>query len=179
MKVVCICGKAQAGKDTVGEFLANQFKELGAKPVVIHYADLLKYICKQYFGWNGEKDDAGRTILQKVGTDIVRNRCPDYWVDHVVKLLKVFDGEWTHVIIPDCRFPNEIDGIVEAFPESDITTIRVVRPNHDNGLSEEQKNHPSETALDHRHVQFIVMNTKGLEELENVTASLVQFIGGI
>lgn len=55
MKVLCISGKAQSGKDTVASILNEQLLALGRKALVVHYADLLKYICRQYFGWDGKK----------------------------------------------------------------------------------------------------------------------------
>ena len=60
MKIIAISGKAQHGKDTTAGFLKSTLEADGYKVQVAHYADLLKYICKQFFGWNGQKDDAGR-----------------------------------------------------------------------------------------------------------------------
>ena len=58
----------------------------------------------------------------------------------------MFDGEWDFVIIPDTRFPNEIDLLKqEGFI---VDHLRVVRPGFENDLTPEQRMHPSETALD-------------------------------
>ena len=58
MKVITISGKAQNGKDTTAGLLKAALEADGYKVLITHYADLLKYICKQFFGWDGQKDDA-------------------------------------------------------------------------------------------------------------------------
>ena len=90
MKVITISGKAQNGKDTTAGLLKAALEADGYKVLITHYADLLKYICKQFFGWDGQKDDAGRHILQYVGTDIIRQKRPDYWVGFVTSILELF-----------------------------------------------------------------------------------------
>lgn len=168
MKVFCISGRARHGKDTTANILCRLFKEHGKKVLVIHYADLLKYICANYFGWNGLKDDEGRRILQYVGTDVVRKKEPDFWVNFVVKMLDLFGDNWDYVIIPDVRFPNEIDKLKEA--GYDTVHIRVVRNNFDNGLTEEQNNHVSETALDNVVPDILIKNDGTLKDLEEIVA---------
>jgi len=87
LRVIAISGKAQNGKDTTAGFLKCALESDGYRVLVTHYADLLKYMCKQYFGWDGQKDDAGRQILQYVGTDVIRSKRPDFWVDFIIDVL--------------------------------------------------------------------------------------------
>jgi len=54
----------------------------------------------------------------------------------------------------------------------DTTLIRVIRPDFDNGLSETQKQHPSETALDNFDFDHIIYNTGSLEDLKNKLSRL-------
>ena len=146
MQLILISGKAGHGKDTLAGFLKEHMEADGKKVLITHYGDLLKYICKQFFGWDGQKDEKGRTLLQYVGTDIIRKQAPDYWVDFVAGILRMFNDEWDYVLIPDVRFPNEIDRMKEFNPKH----IRIIRPGF-NMLTEEQQKHPSETALDNYH----------------------------
>ena len=127
MKVICISGKAQHGKDTTATMLKEMLEKNGKNVIIAHFADLLKYICKTYFGWDGQKDERGRHILQYVGTDVIRAKSPNYWADFIVNFFSMFQDEWDYVILPDCRFPNEY----ELFKYSGIDTVlvRVVRPN--------------------------------------------------
>lgn len=148
----------------------------GYKVLITHYADLLKYICKQFFGWNGQKDDAGRHILQYVGTDIIRHKRPDYWVGFVASILELFPNEWDYVLIPDCRFPNEIDYLKEA--GMDTVNLRVVRKNFKSPLTPEQQAHPSETALDDVEPDYYITNNGSMTDLKrNVIDWLVEYLG--
>lgn len=173
MKVICISAKAQHGKDTSAIILKDIYEAEGKRVLITHYADLLKYICKTFFGWNGEKDDYGRTLLQQVGTNIVCAKQPDFWVDFIINILKLFEGTWDIVIIPDCRFVNEIENMRANF---DTTVIRVVRPNFDNGLSDAQKQHPSETALDTFDFDAIIYNNGSLAELKHALYKVLDLV---
>jgi hypothetical protein len=161
MKLILISGKAGHGKDTLARYMKEILVSKNKNVLVTHYGDLLKYICKQLFGWDGNKDEKGRTLLQYVGTDVIRKQKPDYWVQFVADMLAFFPNEWDYVIIPDVRFPNEIEGLAGFNPYH----IRIVRPGF-NMLTEEQQKHPSETALDdYKNVSLYVNNQGTLVDL--------------
>lgn len=162
MKVILISGKAQHGKDTVADMIRRRLRGDNHKVLVTHYADLLKFICAYYFGWDGIKDENGRRLLQYVGTDVVREKNPSLWVDFVSTMLSYFDGNWDYVIIPDCRFPNEVSRMAERF---DTVYIRVERPNFVSKLTPEQLAHPSETALDDYEPDYRIINDSNKSEL--------------
>lgn len=161
-KVICISGQARAGKDTAAGMMKEALEAANQRVLITHYADLLKFMCKSLFGWNGQKDEAGRHILQYVGTDIIRKQEPDFWVEFVIKTLKLFPDKWDYVLIPDTRFPNEINELKKA--GFDVYHVHVSRP-VENGLTEEQRNHPSEIALNGVVPDETIENNGGLEEL--------------
>lgn len=164
MKVVCISAKAQHGKDTAAGIIKEYLESLGKKVLITHYADLVKFVCTNYFGWDGKKDEKGRTLLQYIGTDKVGAKDPAYWVNFIVSILKIFNDEWDYVLIPDCRYPVEVTRMSENF---DTTTLRVERPNFDNGLTLKQKEHPSEVSMDDYNFDAVVYNEAGLDEFRN------------
>lgn len=163
-RIFLISGKAQNGKDLTGQLIK---KNLGDRAVILHFADYLKYICKSYLNWDGTKSDEGRTILQKVGTEMVREQMgyPTFWADRVIELINILSFKYDYFIIPDCRFINEIEKLQDEFGEM-VSTVRVTRPNFDNGLSQEQLNHSSETSLDNYHFDYYLLNDKDEAELE-------------
>ena len=173
MRVICISGKAQHGKDTSAEMIKGFLEDSGAKVRIIHYADLLKFICKSWFDWDGAKDEYGRTLLQRVGTDTIRAKEPDYWVNFVGNLLKLFPEEWDYVIIPDCRFPNEINIMKANF---DTIHLRVRRYDFTSPLSIEQQNHISETALDTTAPDLWIENKGSKNDLRNYLIYLLKDI---
>lgn len=172
MKVILISGKAQNGKDTTAGFMQAQFKEHGDRVLITHYADLLKYICTNYFGWDGVKDDNGRRMLQYVGTDVIRKQNPSLWVDFVALMLKYFHENWDYVIIPDCRFPNEVSTMIEN--GFDTVHVRVVRDGFKSPLTDEQQKHPSETALDDVEPDIYLHNSGTLDDLEQSIKNLIK-----
>lgn len=168
MKIICIAGKARHGKDTAAEYLKKKFEEENKRVLIVHYADLLKYICKTFLGWDGKKDERGRELLQYVGTDIIRKHRPDYWVDFVVDILKLFKDYWIidYIVIPDCRFPNEIQRMKEN--GFDTVSLQIIRDNFESELTAEQMQHASETALDNFDFDYTIHNSTMVEFFKNL-----------
>ena len=156
MNVILISGHAGHGKDTTAKILKTRLQARGYRVLITHYADLLKFMCTSYFGWDGEKDEKGRALLQKVGTDIVRRKNPDFWVEYMEAILSFFEEEWDYVIIPDTRFPNEVDRLRQHGFR--VSHLRVIREGFQSPLTPEQQQHPSETALDHVEPDAVIYN---------------------
>lgn len=164
MRVICISGHAGAGKDTVAKIMKEKLEQHGQSVLVTHNADLLKHLCRTLFDWDGQKDEAGRSLLQYVGTDVVRKQHPDFWVNFLISIFDLFGENWDYAIIPDCRFPNEIDRLKEAGYR--VTHIRVDR-DVASTLTEEQRNHPSETAMNTVTPDYIVVNNGTIDDLRH------------
>lgn len=128
--IIGICGFIGSGKDTAADYLVN-FHEFRRES----FASTLKDAVASVFGWDRELLE-GRTkaarewreqvdpwwstrlnmpnltprwILQYWGTEVCRNGFhDDMWIASLEnKLRKSTD----HVVISDCRFPNEIQAI--------------------------------------------------------------------
>lgn len=169
MRVITISGKAQHGKDTTASIIKEKLERLDHSVLIIHYADMLKYICKEYFGWNGVKDEEGRRLLQHIGTDVIRSKDEHFWVDSVRRILSVIGDCFEYVLIPDTRFPNEVYPVT-GWDDTTELNIRVQRSNRfepfDNGLTQEQKLHESETALDNYVPNIMIANAGDIDELK-------------
>jgi len=173
-RFICISGKAQNGKDTSANIFKDELAKRGYSVLIAHQGDLLKYICKTFFGWNGEKDEAGRTLLQYTGTEVIRKVKPNFWVDFIEQITEMFSGCWDYIVIPDTRFPNEISQLIK--PDSKVFHIRVVRDNFVSPLTKEQQNHLSETALDDYPYDFILHNDKQISDLTNQIVPIISEI---
>jgi hypothetical protein len=159
LKVCCISAKARHGKDTAAAMIAEYLESKGKRVLITHYADLLKFICVKYFGWNGDKDEAGRTLLQRIGTDVIGAKQPEYWAKFIVDILKFFEDEWDYVLIPDCRYPIEVSTMEDNF---DTVVLRVERPGFESNLTEEQKKHASEVMMDDYPFDALLYNDSDL-----------------
>ena len=162
MRVICISGKAGHGKDTAALYLKEQLEVGENRALITHFGDLVKYVCTSFFNWDGKKNEAGREMLQTIGTEIVRERDPYYWVVFVADMLNFFEDSWDYVLIPDTRFPEEIEYLTES--GFHVTHMRIIRDNYVSDMPEEQQNHISETALDDYQPDIYVHNSGYLGE---------------
>lgn len=149
-------GKARSGKDTAADVILKKYQGK-----TFAFADDVKTIAYNYFGWYGEKDELGRKLLQDIGTT-GRNYNEDMWVDHVIYWIQWWaSGTADHqlAVVTDARYPNEIQRIKREFP--DVVTIRITRD------SVEKLEHPSETALDQwTDWDYVVENNGTKEEFQ-------------
>ena len=164
MRVIAISGKAESGKDTIAKEIKQLLEEQNYKVMIIHFADVLKFVCRQYFDWNGEKDEYGRTLLQQVGTEMREKNNPNMWVNITKELIRGIGVEFDYVLVPDTRFKEEIEMLNEYF---DCISVRVLRQDidaygvtrvHVNHLTDEQRAHKSECDLDDYKFDFFISN---------------------
>jgi hypothetical protein len=172
MVILGFGGKARSGKDTSVDMLKDRLEFKGYKVLHINMANYVKYIAKEYFDWDGQKDEKGRHILQQVGTEIVRSKNPDFWVNTVIEFIKVFDN-YDFVLIGDVRFPNEIN----RFKEEGYQTysVHVERLNFENNLTKEQRNHLSETSMDNFKFDYYI-EAENLRQLDDEVDELVHWL---
>lgn len=171
MKVICISGKAESGKTTFSEILKRQLEQYHKRVLIIHYGDYLKFVAEKYFQWNGKKDEQGRQILQILGTEKARNNNPDIWVNVAAELIFALKPDYDFVLIPDSRFENE----VEVMKQRGLNTIsiRIERPAHKSKLTDEQKNHRSETSLDDFNFDYCLFNAGGLDQFNETVKAFI------
>lgn len=183
MKCIVISGKAGHGKDMTAYFMKEELEARGFKTLTIHYGDAVKWVLRDYFDWDGNKDEYGRHMLQYIGTDVVRKNHPNFWTKIVAKLLSAFDKEklFDAALVPDARFENEVQITMETIPDS--ICVRVQRENPDGTewinptLTEEQRQHPSETSLDDYGFDYVIHNDEGLETLKESAITVLKNIG--
>ena len=140
---------SRCGKDTVANFIVEHLNAVGVSAKKIPFAWKLKQIARELYSWagvespehydtkEGEQDrdikltklatdefPEGPTVVElwvQIGTPAFRNVVyPHTWVDFVLKQ----DHGVNVVVIPDCRFANELEAIKQAGGYS----FRCVRP---------------------------------------------------
>jgi len=176
-QIFLISGKARAGKDSTADIMMEL---LDGKSIKLAFADYLKIICHKYFNWNGEKDEHGRSLLQFVGTGLIRDKLgwQNFHVDRICQDIKIAEYQYDYFIVPDTRRKNEIYITQGMFPDK-VTTIRVNRYDFESPLTLEQQNHISETDLDKFHFDYYIDSPSGLNYLKEDVIDLLENIKSI
>ena len=166
MKIFLICGASRHGKDTIGGFIEKYCNENSIKVCRTQISKYLKMYVKDYFGWDGSEETKPRTFLQKLGTDIIRNKLnkSEMFIQRQLDDIEIYSYFYDIVLVTDIRLPREIEAIKEKF--DNVVVIRVNRINFDDGLTEEQRNHPIERAMDKYTEYDYIIENDTLEQLE-------------
>jgi hypothetical protein len=176
-KIIGIAGRKGHGKDTAAQALLDEGY------VNVKFAGALKVMVRAFLAYVGVSPDTiermiegdlkevpnehfgGRTtryVLQTLGTEWGREMVFDrIWVNAFSSRAKRFDK----VACTDMRFPNEVDEV----KAQGGTTVRVVRPNAPRTAGSD---HPSEALIDTLHVDHVIANDEGIEELHRRIAAI-------
>lgn len=123
--ITMVSGRAGEGKTTFAKYcqdiLVADYKISSA---LIPFAKMVKDTAF-FMGWDGEKDDKGRKLLQEIG-NTGRAYDIDMWAKHAVEFIDTHSEEFEYVFIDDWRFPNEGKYLQDLFWPT--VTVRVHRP---------------------------------------------------
>ena len=164
--IYIIGGKAKHGKDTFSAYLKNVYEGHGKKVIITQLAKYIKYYAREMTGWDLSEETKPREFLQQLGTSVIRQKLQkdDLFIKRMIDDIEIFSYFYDAIIISDVRLKKEVYDLKKAYPN--IKVIHIVRPDFDNGLTEEQKMHPTEIDLDDfNEFDIEVVNTT-LDELE-------------
>lgn len=126
MLVIALGHRSGVGKDTLARYLMEAFETRQLNVQIRHFASVIKDVSARLFGWAGvqraehyDQDRAERTkIIPALGMTVLelwvrvgqnmRDIHEDVWVEHLFREIK--QGVDV-LIIPDCRFLNEIKAV--------------------------------------------------------------------
>ncbi|MBP3461010.1 MAG: hypothetical protein J6K21_01175 [Bacilli bacterium] len=165
-KIFIISGKARHGKNTVSDIIKEYYESKNMKTINDSYAYYIKDYARRISNWDGSEETKPRELLQQLGTNLIREKIDKlFFINRMIEDLKVFSYFYDIITISDGRFEEELDIIKNKF--DNVILIKVDRPNFDNGLTEEQKKHPTETSLDnYKKFDYIIENDSTIEKLK-------------
>jgi hypothetical protein len=173
--VIGFCGKAGCGKGTV----SNIIKDIYPTVKIFPMAAELKRIATEEFGWDGEKDDKGRKLLQRLGTDCGRMYGGEnFWVDKwqaTVDNWRNNNVMWNRpydpiVICDDVRFDNEAEHIKSIGGN----IVHIVGRAYDMG---DNNNHASEKGINCDLIDYTLCNSGSIEGLQRRVESILVNLG--
>jgi hypothetical protein len=171
--IIGLSGYAQSGKDTVANYLVNNYgftKISFADPIrkalyllnpKVRVADMSGVslaAAVDGLGWENLKAESPdtRELLQRMGTEVGREIFgKDFWVNQA--MIKAREHE--KVVFADVRYENEVQSILEASG----AVWRVSKPE-----VEAVNKHESETSLDAYNFDKHIYNAGSLKDLYNI-----------
>jgi len=149
MRHIGLIGLAGSGKDTAAKALYS----LGYMRYA--FADRVKNLAWR-FGWDGNKDERGRALLQNIGM-AGRQYDPATWIKYVERMIEDETDLQGLIVFTDVRFQNEADYIRSIGG----TIVRIVRP----GQSAE--NHESELNQSAVAADIEIVNDRTIADLHS------------
>lgn len=169
-KIYILSGKAKSGKNLVSEIIEKYYKN--KKCISISYSYYLKDYVKRITGWNGNEETKPREMLQQIGIELIKNKINDkLFINRVLEDISVFSYFYDVIIISDARLIEEIE--IPKQKLNNVTTIRINR-DIDNKLTEKQKSHITETALDNYTNFDYIIDNKDYETLEKEVLKILE-----
>lgn len=171
--IFIVAGKANAGKDTTCELINSYIKRKGLKSINLQFSSYIKTYAKNITNWSGSEDDKPRSLLQMLGTEIIRNQIDQkFFIKRIIDDIKVYSYYFDVITISDARFPDEITDIVNSFDK--VCKIYIKRPDFVNKLNESEKMHSTELALDnYNEFDYFIVNDGSIDELNNKIINII------
>lgn len=172
MKIYLIVGKAKCGKNTFGSYLREELKNYGYKPCVVGITAPLYHYAQNYFDWNPNTDDKPREFLQKMGTEIIKEKLgkKTFLLDRLKEDMDIMQEFFDIFIVTDVRYPEEIEYFKEKY--EDVCTVKLIRTDYDDYLTSDERKHITETAMDNYDDFNYILENENLESLKN-TAHII------
>ena len=193
MKIIAFTGALESGKSTAALGAVSRILNMGKgkKEVVacVAFADPMKHICEEYFGFEEENlytpdgkrkinpvwNITGREFLQKFGQGMRDIIDPNFWVKlmeiKIENLSKDEENNYAAILIDDLRMVNE----AEMVHKHGGIVIHVERPEH-NPVFKGIENHPSEVKLPASLIDYMIVNDGTVDDLYKKVNSIIDQI---
>lgn len=161
-KIFIVSGKARSGKNQISKIIEKYYSN--KKCITISFGHYIKDYAKRVSDWDGSEDTKPRELLQQLGIELIKNKINNkLFINRILEDIEIFSYFYDIIVVNDARLLDEIETLKLNYPNS--TSIRVIRNNHDNKLTIEQKNHLTEIDLDeYNNFDYVVENDENLEK---------------
>lgn len=156
--IIGLSGKKKSGKDFAYQIINSEMmSRTNTATRRYAFADEVKRVAAEYFGYKEKDKDDLRFVLQGVGQMMREEVDKNYWVKQTIEKIHRDTEEFTNrgveliSVITDVRYRNEADMITAL----DGQLIRIERP-----INPDTDNHPSEVDLDDYEFKHVIVNDK-------------------
>lgn len=160
-KIFIISGKARSGKNKISTIISNYYTN--KKAITISFGHYIKDYVMRVSNWDGNENTKPRELLQQLGIELIKNKVNNnLFINRILEDIEIFSYFYDIIIINDARLVDEIEILKSKYPNS--ISIRVIRNNYDNKLTQEQKSHITEIDLDnYNNFDYVIENDDKLE----------------
>lgn len=161
-KIFIIAGKARQGKDTICEYIRDYYKDNKVLHLPNNY--YMRDYAKRITNWDGSDETKPRDLLIELADYARKNIDEHFYINRTIEDIQILSKYYDIIIIPDARFPYEIELPKEKF--DNVVSIHVERPNYNSELSNANKQHATEISLDnYNKYDYKIINDGSLEDL--------------
>ncbi len=171
MRIFLIAGKAGSGKNEV----ANIIKENLDNTVITSFSKYIKLFTLELTNWDGRDISKPREYLQNMG-DKLRAIDEDFLTKRILEDTLLYKNEGIeNVVISDVRLVHEIE-YFKKLNNFEVISIRVNSLDSKRVLTDNEKEHHTETALDmYQGFDYIVNN----DFSENLEKEIINILEGM
>ena len=169
MKIFLIAGKAGCGKNEV----ANIIKDTLGNTVVTAFSKYIKIFTLELTDWDGRDITKPREYLQNMG-DKLRAIDENFLTKRILEDIEVYKREGiNNVVISDVRLVHELE-YFKNLKEFDVVAIRINCDSNVRKLTEVEKRHHTEIALDtYQGFDYVIYNDMS-EKLEKEVKQILE-----
>ncbi len=175
--IIVLIGKIGSGKSTVADILKKQqYNELYLAEPLKQFGISIGFTHDQIYGTQAQKNIkndyygvSGREFMQKVGTELFRNKLDQVidmnlkgssiWVKNIERQLSLYDK----IVISDCRFPDELS----MLKKYNSIVIKLVRNYNDDA------SHISEQHIDEMNADYTIDNNGSIDDLNKTINNII------
>lgn len=158
--IILIAGQAESGKSTLAKWLKIEYEKQNEKVIISPYTKYLKNYIENITNKKITEENKPRDLLQKISSEIIKEKLgkTNFFINRQIEDIEIYSYFVENIIVPDVRFPDEIDIIKDKF--KNVVSIGITRKNYISNLTSEQLEDITETALRNYHnYDFEIENT--------------------
>lgn len=165
--ILLIVGKARSGKNTLAQYLKEEYQKKQKKVIISPYTKYLKQYIEEITNKKIEENNKPRDLLQQISSKIIKQQLGmnHFFINRQIEDIKIYSYFMDVIIIPDVRFPEEINRIKEEFPNT--IAIGITRKDYISTLTKEQQQDITEIALDNYHDYDFEIENSDLNNLKD------------
>lgn len=159
--IILIAGRAKSGKTTLAKYLQQEYIRQNKKVIISPYTKYLKTYIEEITNTKITDDNKPRDLLQQISSKLIKGELhnTNFFIKRQIEDIEIYSYFADIILIPDVRFPNEIQTLKETFKS--VISIGITRQDYISPLTKQQLRDITETALDnYSDYDFLVENTK-------------------